>query len=167
MAKSKTNPKRKQKQLNYKNSHKRKTMENNQQQLPEVRNVPVWKSTDKFEMNGLEFQEIFNFLNNINGAYMATQSIMNKNIMNGTVKMQFEKINPETGQYEPLSGDDAKPYEDDFNAMVETVRKQNENPQPSAQPQEEPSIERLDAIVDANGVPYNEEDRGKPNLTIV
>lgn len=169
MPKSRTNPNRKQNVLKYKQSKKAKSMSNNQQQLPEVRNVPVWKSTETLEMNGLEFQEIFNFLNNINGAYMAAHSILNRNIMNGKVGMQFEKLNAETGQYELLTGEDAKPYEDEFNKMVEAVKTQAESqPTPAETEDQEGKVERLDALVGPDGQPIRDEDRGeKPKLTVV
>jgi len=164
MSKSKNRSNHKEKVNNFKLKNKAMSTTTQQQESNEpIRNTPIWKGEDKIEMNGAEFEHIFNYISNVNGAYMAIQSVMNKNIINGTIKMQYEKLNPNTGQYETLTGEDAKPYEDEFDTMVNAVKSQNNGSQPTKQ---EEKVERLDAIVNENGVPFSEEDRGRPNLTI-
>ena len=122
-------------------------------QLPEVRNFPVWKSSETLELNGMEFEAIFNFVNGAAKAYEACQSIMNKGLLNGTIKMAFEKLVTIDGEpsYERMTDEESAPLVKEFEDMITNIK----NGIPQLQPQEE-SIPRLDAIVDAYGNPVAE-----------
>ncbi len=70
-------------------------------QMPEVRNVPVWASDAEIVLTGFEWEAIQNALVQVQIAQQAAQSVMSRNIISGVVKMDFEKLNPQTLQYEP------------------------------------------------------------------
>lgn len=120
------------------NNIKNKTKKMNQQipQMPPVRQIPVWNPTDKIEITGYEWEAIYNGLVQLQGLQQAAQSVMSRNILNGVIQMDFEKLNAKTLQYEPMTDEEKAPYLKQFKQTVEAVK----NP-----PKEEPSVIITDA----------------------
>lgn len=90
--------------------------------MPEIRNVPVWDPQATIEVKGFEWEAIQNGLTGVQMGLQAAQSIMSRNILNGTITMDFEKLNAATMQYELLSDEDAKPHVEQFKAQVEAFK---------------------------------------------
>jgi hypothetical protein len=159
MAKSRNRKDHKEKVEKFKDSQNQKLRqmaEIQQPQIPEVREVPIWSSNQTIEMNGLEFQAIFNYINNVQGAYGAIQSIMNKNIINGNVKLSFEKLNEDKTDYVPMTDDEQKPHIEQFEKMLDAMRNQAQRIAedavqlpPVSDSQE--GVPFIDGLVDANG----------------
>lgn len=150
MPKTRTNTKRKTQLETYKNKHKK--MINNQnaelaKSMPAVRNVPVWHQDSKIEMAGFEFEAIQNSLAQLQLAQQAAQSIMSRNIVNGVIAMDFEKLNVETLEYEPMTAEEKAPHVADFNKMLESFR----NP---VKTEPEPKS----TLVDVNGAELKAEE---------
>ena len=124
MTKTRKNKSRKQQLLKFKNS--RKMSENKNLTMPSIRNVPIWDGNAKFEVYAFEWEAIQNGLVNIQLAQQAAQSVMSRNILNGVVRMDFEKLNPQTLQYEPMDDEEKKEYADQFNETIESFKKANE-----------------------------------------
>lgn len=182
MSKSKTNKDRRDNVLKYKQSHKQKLMSKQQEQLldPNVRPSPQWKGDQLISMFGAEWDAIFNFINSVGPAYSACSSVMNRGVLEGVVTMKFERVNPETGETTELTEAEQKPYQDQF---AETIKQAKEiaakavkqaagdvNEKAELTPDDYPSQEGLpvlDAIVDANGAPYQSEDKPSNPLKAV
>ena len=168
MPKSKTNPKRRDNVNAFKEKVKNKkmTQETNQPQIPEIRQVPIWKSQTEISMNGLEFEAIFNFINSAQGAYGAVQSIMNKNILNGNVQLDYEKLNEDKTQYVPMTDEEKAPHKAEFEQMITAlkaqatnmVKRQDEHLEPDA-PKQETKVVNLNQIVDPNGTPVSSDNQ--------
>lgn len=169
MPKSKTDKSRKDKLNNYKQTKKMNKTENqaavpqqaNPNQLSPVREVPVWKSTDTIEMKGIEFETLYNGVNEMNylmqGMFAACQAILQRNLVNGTIGVNFEKLvdktNPE-GQayqdYEMMSEEEAAPHRTNFNELLEGIRGKVAEAMANAQISQE-GVPSIHDIVDADG----------------
>lgn len=158
MPKSKNRKEHKTKVQKFKN--KNTMSQQNQQVGPEpIRQVPVWKSQDPIEMNGLEFEAIYNFINSVQGAYAAVQSIMNKNIISGKVQLNFEKLNETKTDYVPMSEEEQAPHKAEFQKVLDAakaqaasmVKRQDYHLEPDSQE----GVPHLDGLVDANGQPVS------------
>lgn len=125
MPQSRKNKERKQKQQNYKNKQKMmndKQREQMAQTLPPVRQIPVWSSDADIAMKGFEFEALQNSIVQLQVAQQSIQSIMSRNLVEGNIKMDFEKLNPQTLEYEPMTDEEKKPHQDDFAKAVENVK---------------------------------------------
>lgn len=125
MSKAKTDPKRKGKLETFKQSQKSKTQsmsEVNQPQLPEVRQIPVWSSNETIEMNGVEFQAIYEAMATIQQAAMVLQNIVTKNIMNEKIKLDFEKLDPVTNTYVQMTDEEKAPHAEQVRLILNELR---------------------------------------------
>lgn len=90
MPESKTDKKRKQKLVNYKNKVKKQMSDQNQnQQIPEIRSYPIWNSQETIEVSGLEWEAIYNYINIARQAVVAGESVMQRNTQSGKITMKF------------------------------------------------------------------------------
>lgn len=89
----------------------------NQNQLSPVRQLPVWKSSDKIVLNGLEWEAIFNFINNTQDAFMAMNNVMNRHVIEGTIKMKFQKLSGT--EYVDMTPEEEAPYQKEFQDMLQ------------------------------------------------
>lgn len=160
MPKSKNNKSHSERVNNFKSKNKERIMNQQTGQapttMPEIRNIPVWEPQATIEVKGFEWEAIQNGLTGVQMGLQAAQSIMSRNILNGTITMDFEKLNPTTLQYEAMSDEDAKPHAEQFNAQVEAFKTaQAAAPvAPTAEPVTDstPLVEPVAAkIVDMNG----------------
>lgn len=164
MPQAKKNKDRKENLNAFKEKQKLKTKimsEVQQQNAPQaapVRQVPVWKSNEKLEILGVEFEAIYNYINSIQGAYAAVQGIMNRNILNGKVQIDFEKLNEDQTAYVPMSEEEKAPHVAEVTATLEVLRKQaaaNNDPNLS------PTIE------DVSEPEQEQTERPKPSMIVV
>ena len=129
-------------------------------QMPEVRNVPVWASDAEIVLTGFEWEAIQNALVQVQIAQQAAQSVMSRNIISGVVKMDFEKLNPQTLQYEPMADADKKQHQEAFAKMIEGIKAQIEKqsePQQAVEAEDGRANEAVSAIVSATGEPIAKE----------
>lgn len=140
MAKSKVDKSRKEKVVNFKNKQKQMSEQTNTNQnpnvpqLPPVRSFPVWAPDAEIKVNGRVWEAINNGLSAIQTAQQASQAILTENLLNGTMQMEFEKLDPNTLQYVEMTEEEKKPHRDEFNKAVEMIRKTQ---QVQAEPQTE------------------------------
>lgn len=173
MPESRKNKGRKVQQDQFKES--KQTQKNSLLQDPNIRQFPLWNSDTKIEMFGREWEEIFNFINGVQGAYAACSSVMNRGVLDGTIKMRFEKLNA-NGQFVPMTPQEEKPYQEEFSQLIkqaksiadQAIKQSKQQPEPPSQE----GLPNLNDIVDANGNPVksDEEQEGKsetPAMSIV
>lgn len=116
-------------------------------QMPPVRNIPVWSPQAKIELTGYEWEAIQNGLVQVQVMQQVAQGVMSRHIVNGTIKMDFEKLNAQTLQYEPMTDEEKAPHQEEFAKLIETV-KAGLNEQAQAET----------SIVTPNGVPATPEN---------
>lgn len=141
MAKSKNRPEQKQKLK----KRKEKIMSEQNKaaqaaQMPAVRNVPVWDPNALIEITGIEFEAIQNGLTQIQLAQQATQSVMSRNILNGTITMEFEKLNPQTLRYEAMTAEEQAPHVEQFNKQVAAFKEATAKAQQAQSAPVEPQV---------------------------
>jgi hypothetical protein len=125
MPKSKVDKSRKDKLNNYKKQHKKSLiMQENQLNLPEVREVPTWAADQKIEVTGKEFELLYNFVTSVGDAHAAAQSIMSRNILNGNIQMSFEKlVKTDNGDvsYEKMSPEESAPKQAEYQKLIDSI----------------------------------------------
>lgn len=135
MPESKKNKNRKQQLVKFKQKTKKMNQKDTQiPQLPPVQSVPNWAPDAEIVVTGIEWETIQNGLIAVQGAQQAAQAVMSRNIINGVIKMDFEKLNPQTLTYEPMTDEEKAPYLENFAKAVEKVK----NPQPIVAENSEP-----------------------------
>ncbi len=145
--------------------------------LPEVRNFPVWKGDDLIEVSGAEWEAVNNFIDQAQGALYAVNSVMSRNIVKGTIKMKFEKLNKATLSYEPMTAEEEAPYQEELAKAIESAKKIQADRDAAAakeQPLEYPSQEGIPVLdpepgqlVSVEGNPLTTNNTDKPNLIVV
>ena len=125
ISKSKDHKKRLQ---NFKLNQKRKMNENrtqqpDAQQLPPYRHIPVWDKNAKVEILGYEWEVIYNTVAQMQLLTQATNAVMSRNIVNGVIGMDFEKLDPQTLEYVPMTEEEKAPLKQDFNNTIESLKK--------------------------------------------
>ncbi len=89
--------------------------------MPEIRTVPKWDSTAEIAITGLEWELIYNALLNTQGALQASQAVMSRNIVNGQIKLDFEKLNAKTLKYEEMPEDEKAPLVEDSMKQLSAI----------------------------------------------
>lgn len=101
MAVSKRDPKRKEKLNIYKQKTKKRMSEQNKPTPPkQLRSFPIWKSQDKIDVTGLEWEKMYNALNIFREAIVASESVMQRNAASGVITTKFidendQEVSPE------------------------------------------------------------------------
>lgn len=113
------------------NNFKQKTKINmsNQQlppQMPPVRNIPTWPSDAKIELTGFEWEALQNALVQMQVAQQVGQAVMSRNIINGVISMDFEKLNPQTLQYEPMTEEEKAPHREELAKLIDGLKTSQE-----------------------------------------
>jgi hypothetical protein len=119
MPKSKNRTEHKQKLNQFKQNQK---MEQNKMEIPAVRNIPIWGNDTEIVMKGFEWEAIFNGLMGIQTAQQAANSVMTRNVLNGTINMDFEKFDKEKGAYVPMTPAEKEPYIADFEKAKQAAK---------------------------------------------
>jgi hypothetical protein len=158
MAKSRRNNQRKENLNKYKN--KQKLMSQNAalaQSMPPVRSVPIWPADAKIDVTGVEWEAILNTFSLLQNGVQAVQSVMSRNLVNGTMTMDFEKLNPQTLQYEKMPDDEKAKNQAEFAEMIKAFKEQQSKPTQPVAEEQAPDT----GLVDATGEPLNSPTAGK------
>lgn len=107
---------------NLKNMSKQQTTKPNAQQYPPIRNVPTWDKDANIVIKGYEWEIIYNGIASMQMLLQAASSVMSRNITDGVIDMDFEKLDPATLTYVEMSPEEKAPYLEDFNKMVQQMR---------------------------------------------
>lgn len=91
-------------------------------QLPEVRQIPIWSSNETIEMNGLEFQAIYEAMATIQQTAMVLQNIVTRNIMNEKIRLDFEKLDPQTNTYVEMTQEEKAPHAEQVRLILNELR---------------------------------------------
>lgn len=90
----KKNKERKEQLNNFKTKIKKQMAEDQtMQELEGLRSYPIWKSQEKIEVSGLEWQSIYNVLNIFREGLVAAESVMQRNMEQGKVTMKYVDSN--------------------------------------------------------------------------
>jgi len=130
------------------------TNQQNAQQYPPVRSIPVWKNDAVITLSGLEWEAIQNSLTQIQLGQQAAQAVMSRNIINGVIGMEFEKLNPETLEYGSMTTEEKAPYIADLQKAIEAIK----NPP-------KPAEQAVSQIVDAQGENIAKQEAPVVNMT--
>lgn len=158
---SRNRNKHKEKSKTYKN--KRKKM-NNQSAMPPVRNVPIWAPDAKIEVTGYEWEAINDGIGQMSLAIQAIQAVMSRNIVNGNIQMDFEKLNPLSMQYEPMAEDEKVKYRADFAAVLKGFKDNQAKEQVA---EKEPVTQQESLLVDSSGAKIQSEEPTKEQAKVV
>ena len=122
MATSKHRKNHKEKLQTFKQKSKTMSTEKQIPQMPEIQSIPTWAGDSKIEVTGKEWEAIQNGLTSIQYAQQAAQAVMSRAIVEGVIKMDFEKLNPQTMQYEPMTDEEKAPHLENFNTAIEKIK---------------------------------------------
>lgn len=113
-------------------------------QLPAVRQSPVWKSTDTITLSGQEFEYIYNYVQAASNAFTACQSVMARHLVDGTIKMEFEKLlhdqNGNPINYQRMNEEEAAPHKEEFEKLLDTLRANQNAPAAETETPATPSV---------------------------
>lgn len=133
------------KRLNkFKANQKRMTEQKTQQgapQFPPYRNVPTWDKNAKIEMFGYEWEVIYNTVAQLQALVQATNAVMSRNIVNGIIDMDFEKLDPKTLEYVEMSDEEKKPLREDFNNLINSLKAQADAQAAAIQPEQKVKVD--------------------------
>lgn len=132
MPKSKNRTEHKQKSQQFKQTQKKQkeNMQNQQQpmQMPPVISRPVWQPDAKIELTGYEFEGMQNAIAQLQEANQVMQAVLSRNLVSGNIQMDFEKLDPATLQYGPMTDEEKAPYQADFKKAIDTMKERAANP---------------------------------------
>lgn len=126
---------------------------NQQPQMPQVIEIPYWNATDDISLTGKEFEMAYNSIHQLQqlsqGLFGVANSIMQRNIFDGTIKVKFQKLTEVDGQpeYVDMTDEEQAPHQEEFANLVASLKANKE----TAKQLVDQQGPLLDAIVDANG----------------
>jgi hypothetical protein len=124
MATSRKDKSRKKNLTNFKNKAKKKTMSNLPEQKP-FHQVPTWKSTESFEIQGSELEALYNYFNIVAPAFTAIQQVFARGIQNGKIQIGYQYADGT-----PVEDDEIKAYTSSLNAYFkDKMQKEGINPE--------------------------------------
>lgn len=129
MPQSKNRKNHKNKVNNFKQKTKKQMNQQNNQMLPEVQSVPMWAPDAKIELTGQEWELLINTLNHLQNAQQVTNAVMSRHIVNGTITMDFQKLDAEKMQYVEMTDAEKAPYREQINVAIEAIK----NPEKAAE----------------------------------
>ena len=134
----KKNKDRKEQLLKFKQKTKKQMAEQNElAQVGEIRSYPTWKSQEKIEVSGLEWQSIYNVLNIFREGLVAAESVMQRNLEQGKIVMKYVD-----GNDKEISAEKVAEYTKQMQEIFEARQKQA---------QEVPQTETVSPILTAEG----------------
>lgn len=92
--------------------------------LPQVREVPVWNRETEMAITGAELELLYNYISSVSGAYSAAQSIMQRNILNGNIKVEFDELQSRPDgsfEYVRLTGEKADAQKKQFDELLKQI----------------------------------------------
>lgn len=93
--------------------------------MPEVRAVPIWAPDASISVTGAEWEAIQNMLANLQVSAQAIQAVMSRNIIEGTIKLDYQKLNSKTLTYEEMTDEEKAPYEENTRNAIEKLTNKN------------------------------------------
>lgn len=81
--------------------------------------IPYWDKNAVIQITGAEYEAIYNFMNLFSSPLMASQSIFQKNLKNGTIKIKYE--------YEDGSGEVSEEEVKEFTVKMQEFLKEKYN----------------------------------------
>lgn len=136
-----------------------------EQGQPQVREVPYWNPRDTISMLGIEFETLYNGIQDVNYSiqrlFAVSQAVMQRNILDGTIRVRFEKLvtkHTDTGEpyqdYEVMSDEEQAPHIENFEKLVASIKEnQAKAAELTKDGDSEQSAQEPSAIVDALGQP--------------
>lgn len=112
----------KQKLVNFKQKQKEQMQEKQVPQMPPYRNIPTWDKNAKIEILGYEWEVIYNTVAQMQLLGQATNAVMSRNIVNGTINMDFEKLDPQTLEYGPMTDEEKQPLLEEFQNTIQAIK---------------------------------------------
>lgn len=108
----------------FKTNQKRSMTENKTQapQLPPYRHVPVWDKDSKVGILGYEWEVIYNTVAQMQLLAQATNAVMSRNIVNGVIGMDFQKLDPATLDYVEMTPEEKAPLIEDFKNTLDKLK---------------------------------------------
>lgn len=166
MAVSKNRKNHKQKLNNFK-TNQRHMSNQAAQQLAEIRTVPVWNPEANILIKGFEWEAIQNGLGSLQMSMQAAQSVMSRNIVEGNIQMDFEKLDPQTLQYVPMTEDEKTPHREAFAQQVIAFKEaqlstQNTPKNESVIVTEDNPVSNESGLVKPNGEALTSENVNQP-----
>lgn len=148
-------------QLKLKNDKLKKQqriMENQQNQVPNVRQFPAWKSNVELTITGRELEAIAQFMDHAGPATMAYQQIVNRGLIDGNIELKYEKLNETGDGYEAMTDEESAPYRAEFEALVKQAKDiaaqaKEKIAQEKELAESQKDLPQIDAIVDPTGQP--------------
>lgn len=123
MPNSKHRKKHKEQNLKFKQKTKEMSTKNQMPQMPEVQSIPTWAPNAEIKVTGAEWEAIQNGLTTIQLAQQAAQAVMSRALVEGTIKMDFEKLDPQTLTYVPMTDEEKAPHAENFQKAIDNVKK--------------------------------------------
>lgn len=162
MSQSRTDKSRKHKLETFKKSKKKKNMnsQQTQQPQPEVRQRPEWNAGDILEISGAELKTMMDFIEQSTAAFYAINGVMSRNIVNGKIKLKFDKFDKQANDYVEMTAEEEAPYQEEVQQAIQAalaIQNGNVPEQSTAGPitaEEQKDLPKLDALVDQNGNAY-------------
>jgi hypothetical protein len=140
-------------------------------QMPEVREQPYWGANDDLTIKGIEYETIYNGIMQmteiLQGVFGATQSVLQRNLLDDKIKVRFEKLSETTLEdgskvpdYVPMTEEEQKPHLDNFYELVNKVRQDRNAAMKSALDSAQEHIQSLNEIVNVDGEPIRAAEKG-------
>lgn len=98
-------------------------------QLKPFNQIPTWPRSSQIVMSGLEFEQIYNFIQMFSGPVMAMQSVFDRQLNNGTIKIKYE--------YADGSGTVPEEEVERYNELLSTLMKEK------MEAQDKPAISKI------------------------
>lgn len=156
---------------NFKQKQKQMSKEQTEQipQMPEIRNIPTWDKDANIELKGYEWEVIYNSIASLQVLQQVAQGVMSRNVLNGTVDMDFQKLDPQTLQYVNMTDEEKASYKAEFASMIENVKKQQAEAETKLAKQERNNpavvVEEDKVPVVNNGEPATAEEKVSESTT--
>ena len=91
-------------------------------QMPEVRAIPRWESNADVLVKGIEWEAIQNSVAQFQNAMQAIQAVMSRNIVEGVIILDYEKLDPNTLQYVEMTDEEKAPYVESSKTQIEGIK---------------------------------------------
>lgn len=172
MSVSKNRKEHKQKLNKRKTNQKNMSNQEKNVAMPPVRTIPTWNPEANITLKGFEWEAIQNGLGSLQLSMQAAQSVMSRNIIDGNIQMDFEKLNNATMQYEPMTEEEKAPHRKAFDEQIAAFKEAQKSGQglqkgvveqaDESQVQSEP--EQESGLVNVHGEALTAENVGQAKI---
>ncbi len=166
---------------NFKNKiKKQKSMQENTQQneqmnpnqLPNFREVPTWRANDDLSLKGIEFEKIYNSIQDlqylIQGLFGAANAVMQRNIFDEKIDVRFEKLGvvtapdgSEVQDYVEMTEAEQAPHKEQFKQLVTSLKaNQAKAVEEALSKTGQEGVPSINDIVNVDGEPARAAEQG-------